>query len=118
MSGGGSPSDPFGRNERTIIRPNPAGRRAEPLAPASPSPMPPLPVSPPPVSPQSTGDEWATTSMPPPRAAEPVEHHQRAVIIRREELITPNESPVMRAAGPESRAPHGDEAPGDWSRGA
>jgi type VI secretion system protein ImpK len=99
MSGGGSPSDPFGRNERTIIRPNPAGRRAEPLAPASPSPMPPLPVSPPPVSPQSTGDEWATTSMPP-RAAEPVEHHQRAVIIRREELITPNESPVMRAAGP------------------
>ena len=26
MSDGGSPFDPFGRSERTIIRPNPAGR--------------------------------------------------------------------------------------------
>ena len=33
MSDPGSPSDPFGRSERTIIRPNPGGRRA-PLPPA------------------------------------------------------------------------------------
>jgi len=95
MSDGGSPFDPFGRSERTIIRPNPAGRRVEPpAAPLAPAPPPP----PPPAAP--SGDEWALT--PPPqvqRAPEPSER-RRAVILRREELITPNESPVMRAAAP------------------
>jgi type VI secretion system protein ImpK len=101
MSGSGSPFDPFGRNERTIIRPNPAGRRAESRPSAPMAPMPPLPAAPSPPSPQPTGDEWATTPapMPPSVAAEPMER-QRAVILRREELITPNENPVMRTAGP------------------
>jgi type VI secretion system protein ImpK len=90
MSGGGSPSDPFGRSERTIIRPNPAGRRAEPTRPAT-EPAP---------DPRSApgGDEWATSPQPqsPPEPAE----SRRPVVLRREELITPNQSPVMRAAAP------------------
>jgi type VI secretion system protein ImpK len=83
MSNKGGPSDPFGRSERTIIRPNPAGRRAVP-----PQASPAVPAG---------GDEWAVTPPPPP-PAEP--QRQRAPIIRREQLLTPNANPVMRAAGP------------------
>jgi len=45
MSEKDQPPGPFGRGERTIIRPNPAGRRptpAAPAAPASPYPQPPM----------------------------------------------------------------------------
>jgi type VI secretion system protein ImpK len=95
MSDGGSPFDPFGRSERTIIRPNPAGRRPNPAAappPAAPPPAPPTP-------PAAADEAWATTPAPVQRNAAPAER-RRAVVLRRDELITPNESPLMRAAGP------------------
>jgi type VI secretion system protein ImpK len=93
MTGGGSPSDPFGRSERTIIRPNPAGRRAEPQAmPATPAPAPPVPQTP-------GADEWAARSEGAPRGPER-SARGRAVILQREALITPHPSPVMRAAAP------------------
>lgn len=52
MSNGDQPFDPFGRRDRTIIRPNPGGRRPEPPA-AAPPPQaapvpPPQPAYPPP----------------------------------------------------------------------
>src|SRR5918995_2740065 len=93
MTGGGSPSDPFGRSERTIIRPNPAGRRVEPPAvPATPAPAPPVPPAP-------GADEWAARSEGAHRGPERPARG-RAVILQREELITPHPSPVMRAAAP------------------
>ena len=95
MSDGGSPFDPFGRSERTIIRPNPAGRRPPPAA----APAPAAPPPPPPAAPAAADEAWATTPAPVPRDAGPAER-RRAVVLRRDELITPNESPLMRAAGP------------------
>ncbi len=95
MSDGGSPFDPFGRSERTIIRPNPAGRRPAPAA----QPAPAAPAPPPPAAPAATDEAWATTPAPVPHDAASAER-RRAVVLRRDELITPNESPVMRAAGP------------------
>jgi type VI secretion system protein ImpK len=98
MSNGSSPFDPFGRSERTIIRPNPAGRRPEAAFSSSRPPVsPPSAPPPPPIAP--TGDEWATTPEPQQRPVEPIER-RRAVVLRRQELVTPNENPVMRAAGP------------------
>ncbi len=93
MSDKGSPSDPFGRSERTIIRPNPGGRRAAPAPPPSQSPSQPLP------GPAAAGDDWAETPPPAPAPAAAPER-QRAPILRREQLLTPNENPVMRAAAP------------------
>src|ERR1700761_4708066 len=51
MSGG---DDPFGRRDRTIIRPNPGGRLPTPPAPP-PTPPPPPPQRPPP---RGEVDEW------------------------------------------------------------
>ncbi len=98
MSDPGSPSDPFGRSARTIIRPNPAGRRAPPpLPPASSAPPAPAPASASPGVPGS-GDEWlsaaAAPRQPPPPAA------AGSPFPLRQQLITPNANPLLRAAGP------------------
>ncbi len=119
MSDKDKPANPFGRVERTIIRPNPGGRlplapdpypqsadpgRAPPRAPYSPTPPSASPSSA--YSPQSPGyapapttpapEEWVSTPALPqqPRFAEP------APMLRVDELVAPNANPIMRAAGP------------------
>jgi len=114
------PANPFGRVERTIIRPNPGGRvpqapdpypqsadpgRAPPRAPYSPMPPSASPSSA--YSPQSSGyappptthtpEDWVSTpTIPqPPRFTEPA-----APMLRVDELVAPNANPIMRAAGP------------------
>ena len=114
------PANPFGRVERTIIRPNPGGRlpqapdpypqsadpgRAPPRAPYSPMPASTSPSSA--YSPQSSGyappptshapEDWVSTPATPqqPRFTEPA-----APMLRVDELVAPNANPIMRAAGP------------------
>lgn len=107
MSDQGS-SDPFGRSERTIIRPNPGGRRASlPPAPATPAPsapQAPQPYQPPQVpSPgvPGTGDEWMSQPAPiPQRPQTPPPPSGGQALPRREQLLTPNANPLLRAAGP------------------
>lgn len=106
MSDPGSPSDPFGRSERTIIRPNPGGRRASlPTPPAASEPIPPAQQSPTPPQTSSpgvpgTGDEWMSTPAPaPPRPQAPPPPAGQS-LPRREQLLTPNANPLLRAAGP------------------
>ncbi|NNM74650.1 type VI secretion system protein TssL, long form [Enterovirga aerilata] len=128
------PFDPFGRSDRTIIMPNPGGRRAEPApqpsppqapgpgAPPPPSHFPPPPPPPPqraaPVAPSSqpafapasygavpgapsTGeDAWAfpqPAAPPPPLTAA---ERQRALVLKRDVVVAPNENPFLRAGGP------------------
>jgi type VI secretion system protein ImpK len=118
MSGSGSPFDPSGRSDRTIIRPNPAGRRPAPpqSAPAEPAsqpgtvPPPPPPAAPPPFSappPPSASppgaavqDDWLNPRARPNSPYEAPREREQAVVLPREELTTPNENPLMRAAGP------------------
>src|SRR5215471_10047108 len=107
------PRGPFGiPGERTVIRPNPGGRRPvapQPGPPAAPySPVPqglgaPQPAAPestpyiPPTAPENTNpDEWIETK----RQAPQPEQVQRAPDLRLDELAAPNENPIMRAAGP------------------
>lgn len=125
------PFDPFGRSDRTIIMPNPGGRRADP-APApmpAPNPAPPPHFTPPPPPPPSqraapvapssqpafapahygavpgaptgTGDDaWAfpqpVAPPPPPTPGE----RQRALVLKRDVIVAPNENPFLRAGGP------------------
>lgn len=121
MSDPDQPSDPFGRSERTIIRPNPAGRRPAP-APTGPGPAP-LPSAPPPIVPPAQpyapaghgpapppsayppppgSDAWASVQpgAPPPPPPPRYEQHQRALVLKRDITVAPNENPIMRAAGP------------------
>ncbi|MGX5734123.1 type VI secretion system protein TssL, long form [Bosea thiooxidans] len=107
MSDPGSPSDPFGRSERTIIRPNPGGRRA-PLPPAPATPVPASAPGPQPYAPPQapspgvpgTGDEWMSTPAPAtPRPQAPPPPAGQS-LPRREQLLTPNANPLLRAAGP------------------
>jgi type VI secretion system protein ImpK len=105
MSDPGSPSDPFGRSERTIIRPNPGGRRAPlPPAPAAPAaPQAPQPYQPPQVpSPgvPGTGDEWMSQPAPVPQRPQAPPPAGDQALPRREQLLTPNANPLLRAAGP------------------
>src|SRR5579872_172671 len=111
------PRPPFGGSgDRTVIRPNPGGRRpvAPPTSPNEPAPAY-TPVRPPdyvaqpqPVTPQVTPyqppstpvvknpDEWIATHA--------TEAPQRAVApapdMRIDELVTANENPILRSAGP------------------
>jgi type VI secretion system protein ImpK len=100
MSDPGSPSDPFGRSDRTIIRPNPAGRRA-PL-PSRPAPAAPTPYAPPAAaSPGVPGgsDDWISATPAPPRPAPPP-GPVGGPLPGRDQLLTPNANPLLRAAGP------------------
>jgi type VI secretion system protein ImpK len=111
------PRPPFGSVERTIVRPNPGGRRPVPPAAApagSPGPAAPYPQSPqnyappqpaaapgtpyvPPSAPANPNpDEWiATPAMPPQSPAQ-----ARALDVKIDELVAPNENPILRSAGP------------------
>lgn len=105
MSDPGSPSDPFGRSDRTIIRPNPAGRRAPlPSRPAQPAPAAPTPYAPSSVASPGvpgTGDEWLSAAPPAPqRPAQPPPPISGGPMPGREQLLTPNANPLLRAAGP------------------
>lgn len=100
MSDPGSPSDPFGRSDRTIIRPNP-GRRIAPSRPAQPAPGPgPAAAAQSPGVPGS-GDEWMATPQPaPPRPQAPPPSGPPTGLPKREQMITPNANPLLKAAGP------------------
>jgi len=120
MSDQQKPANPFGRVERTVIRPNPGGRlpqapdpsppvepgRAPPRAPYSPTPASASPSSA--YSPQAAGyapapvtqpqEEWVSTPKAPqqqPSFTTPAEP-----MLRVDELVAPNANPIMRAAGP------------------
>jgi len=99
MSDKDPPSGPFGRGDRTVIRPNPGARRpVQPAAPASPpAPSAATPqVSYPGATPTGSTEEWISTAAPP----KPTEQVQRGPDLRLDELAAPNENPIMRAAGP------------------
>jgi type VI secretion system protein ImpK len=119
MTDNNRPANPFGRVDRTIIRPNPGGRlpqapdpspaaevgRAVPRAPYSPAPASASPSSG--YSPQPAGyaapptttapEEWVSTAkvtLPHPVAA------PTGPLLRVDELVAPNANPIMRSAGP------------------
>jgi type VI secretion system protein ImpK len=113
MSDKDPPRAPFGApGERTIIRPNPGGRRAvepppavsKPSAPQNPvesaPPQPNAPAATPYVPPSAPGnpspDEWIVTRE---QAARPSAQAQ-APAIAIDELVAPNENPILRSAGP------------------
>src|SRR5579863_7751117 len=107
------PRPPFGGSgERTIIRPNPGGRRpiepspgagkpAVPQNPIEPSPPQPVPPAATPYVPPSTPanpspDDWIHTREQAPQAS--VQAQAPAIAI--DELVAPNENPILRSAGP------------------
>src|SRR4051812_46044006 len=95
MSSDGPSFDPFGRNDRTIIRPNPARRRSQ-----APLPSPAITSGPPSASAAAPmADEWATTPEFAPRVAD-LARREVAPDLQQVELIMPSENPLMRAAGP------------------
>ena len=120
MSDQDRPRNPFGRGERTIIRPNPAGRLPAGNPQANPIPsdqMPPAaPVARPPSSPDATtpraapavpaasapsthpAEEWIQTPAPPPASA--ASTAGQGPVLRVDDLVAPNANPIMRAAGP------------------
>lgn len=104
MSDPGSPSDPFGRSDRTIIRPNPAGRRAPlPSRPAQPTPAAPSPYAPPAAaSPGVPGgsDDWISAAQPAPPRPAPPPGPAAGPLPGRGQLLTPNANPLLRAASP------------------
>jgi type VI secretion system protein ImpK len=102
MSDPGSPSDPFGRSDRTIIRPNPAGRRAplpsRPATPAAPTPYAPPATASPGVP--GGSDDWISASQPAPPHPAPPPGPAAGPLPGRDQLLTPNANPLLRAAGP------------------
>ncbi|MCV9934959.1 type IVB secretion system protein IcmH/DotU [Boseaceae bacterium BT-24-1] len=129
------PSDPFGRSDRTFIRPNPAGRRVPPPsrpAPGQPgyppqgqpypppnAPYPPQQPAgyPPQASPYGPsggpqypqgapspgvpgGEEWMAQPQPRPSAPPPPQGYVPQALPKREQMLTPNTNPLLKAAGP------------------
>jgi type VI secretion system protein ImpK len=92
------PNDPFaglGGGERTVISPNPGGRRPAPRpAPADPAIRPAQPA-PDPAFGQEVED-WARTDRPAPQ----FEGHAPLPEISFDELVTPHVNPLLRAAAP------------------
>src|SRR5258707_8434503 len=103
------PRSPFGiPGEKTVIRPNPGGRRAVPAQPPAYSPVPQAPGPPQPAAPAATpyvppatpgnpnAEEWIST---PAQAPQPV-LQVHVPQVRIDELVAPNENPILRSAGP------------------
>jgi type VI secretion system protein ImpK len=89
MSDSNPPFDPFGRSERTVIRPNPAGRRQAPQASSSA----------PSQASSVTSDEWIATSVSQ-ASAQGTPARPLAVNLAQLGSIGPHKNPIMRAAGP------------------
>lgn len=94
---------PPDQNERTIIQPNPGGRRPLPPRPvATPMAMPPAqPAAP--ANPAGTVD-WAGSYEPVPQpsmpAPQPRQQPGQAMILKRDVPVAPNENILVEAAGP------------------
>jgi type VI secretion system protein ImpK len=125
MSDQDRPRNPFGRGERTVVRPNPGGRvppaapppnpapppQQAPVAPAAAPPSYPDPVPPraAPAAPAAhapphaaapathAAEEWIRSAAPPPPAASA---EGQGPTLRVDDLVAPNANPIMRAAGP------------------
>jgi len=116
MSDKDKPVNPFGRGERTIIRPNPGGRLPLSPSPYLPSGEPQSPIPSPDSSHDShssspsrpsqptnyasapssqASEDWISTPTP---AQQPVA--PAGPVLRIDELVAPNANPIMRAAGP------------------
>lgn len=96
-------SDPFGRGDRTIIVPDPGGRRRAAPPPGPPSA--PSPVSPswPVAQPAPQEDSWASADTAPraaPAVVETPRERQRALVLKRDVVTAPNRNPFLRSAGP------------------
>lgn len=100
-------SDPFGRGDRTIILPDPGGRRRP--APAAPPSAPPpaqaaaSPSWPAASPPPSQDDAWASPDTAPraaPAAVETPRERQRALVLKRDVVTAPNRNQFLRSAGP------------------
>jgi type VI secretion system protein ImpK len=95
---------PFSRNERTIIRPNPGGRRQSATSNTTPQVQPPqyappggVPPTPPAGAPGAGNqDDWVRTQPTPP----PAEASQQALILKRDVPVASNENVLLEAAGP------------------
>jgi type VI secretion system protein ImpK len=103
MSDKDRPSDIWGRGERTIIRPNPGARRpvAPPQPPANPDPnaapgQPSVSYPAPSETPAAAQEDWIATAPRQPEQRE-VAH---APELRIDELVAPNQNPIMRAGQP------------------
>jgi type VI secretion system protein ImpK len=107
------PGDPFGRNDKTVLRLNPGGRRPAQQATAPTAPVPPQPsgyqnppqqFTPPPASYTPTAasgarpDDWFTPPPPPPPI--PTTGSGRALILKRDVPVAANENLLLEAAGP------------------
>ncbi|GJD74799.1 type VI secretion system protein TssL, long form [Methylobacterium goesingense] len=103
-------SDPFGRNDRTIILPDPGGRlrpQPEPDArPLRPRPTDPQARDPGRVDPGTPdSDDWATSDFDRARHAPrpvgpPPGERERALVMKRDVVVAPNSNPYLKAAGP------------------
>ncbi len=92
------PPDSLGRRDsRTVIIPNPGGRRPEPAPPLAPAAAAPTAQRPyPAAAPEAAAtDEWIRS-----RAAAPPPQYEPRREIPIEDLVVPNENPILRAAGP------------------
>ena len=101
-------NDPFGRGDRTIILPDPGGRRRPQEPPLAPAPAPqPFPAAAPQAvqRPPADDDDWATSDLGARAAAAqavppPAGERQRALVLKRDLVVAPNANPYLRAAGP------------------
>jgi type VI secretion system protein ImpK len=128
MSDEDRPRNPFGRGDRTIIRPNPGGRLPTPPGANPPPPGPPSPYQPPssapvppssqpapapPAHPTAPASPAQSPYAPAPSTPAAEEWIQSAApqapafapvaqgpILRVDDLAAPNANPIMRAAGP------------------
>jgi type VI secretion system protein ImpK len=113
------PGDPFARNDKTVLRLNPGGRRpnapAAPQAPAAPTPPPYAPPAytpppsyqappsyqqqpPPPAAGPGAQDSWFTPPPPPPPPS--TAQGGRALVLKRDVPVAANVNLLLEAAGP------------------
>jgi type VI secretion system protein ImpK len=112
MSDNVPPRNPFGiPGERTVVRPNPGGRRpiapppgapaapynplSEGQGPPQPAAAPASPYAPPAAPSDRSPDDWIKA-----RAQAPQQVAEHMPEVRIEELVAPNENPILRSAGP------------------
>ncbi|MCZ0738691.1 type VI secretion system protein TssL, long form [Phreatobacter sp. AB_2022a] len=92
------PFDPFGRNDRTIVQPNPGGRRAQP---ATPTPAPAAPAAGA-FGPQAEEDDWTRGRAAPPEPPRPAARPEpgQVMLLKRDVPVAPNDNMLLEAAGP------------------